>query len=55
MTYLESETDFNFIINSASDFASTSQSGSVSESDFSSAFINLDIGIFFMLYLHSSK
>ena len=55
MTYSESESDFNFVINSASDFASTSQSGSEFESDISSAFINLDIGIFFMLYLDSSK
>ena len=35
MTYSESESDFNFAINSASDFDSTSESGSESESDFS--------------------
>ena len=44
MTYSESE--FNFVINSASDFDSTSESGSESESDFSSVFMNLDICIF---------
>ena len=46
MTYSESESDFNFAINSASDFDSTSESGSESESDFSSVFMNLDIRIF---------
>ena len=55
MTYLESESDFSFAINSVSDFDSTSESGSESESDFSSVFMNLDICIFFTLYLHSSK
>ena len=49
MTYSESESDFSFAINSASDF------DSASESDFSSVFMNLDICIFFILYLHSSK
>ena len=57
MTYSKSELDF--IINSVSDFASASESGSESESqsefDFSSVFMNLDICIFFILYLHSSK
>ena len=47
MTYSESESDFSFAINSASDFDSASESGSESESksesDFSSAFMNLDI------------
>ena len=45
MAYSESELDFNFVINSASDFDSTSESGSESESesDFSSALMNLDI------------
>ena len=46
MTYSESESDFNFAINSVSDFDSTSESGSDSESDFSSAFTNLDFCIF---------
>ena len=59
MTYSESESDFNFAINSASDFESASKSGSdsesESESDFSSAFMNLDICIFYILYLDSSK
>ena len=57
MIHSESESDFNFVINSVSDFDSTSNSDSDSyfESDFSSAFMNLDICIFFILYLHSSK
>ena len=37
------EAKFSFTINSASDFYSTSESGSESESDFSSVFMNLDI------------
>ena len=55
MTYSESksETDFSFDINSASDFESGSESDS--ESDFNSVFTNMDICIFFALYLHSSK
>ena len=40
MTHSESESDFNFAINSASDFDSTFESGSESESDFSLVFIN---------------
>ena len=44
MTYSESESDFQFAINSASDFDSTSESGS--ESDFSSVFMNLGVCIF---------
>ena len=55
MIHSESESDFNFAINSVSDFDSTSNSDSDSESDFSSVFMNLDICIFFILYLHSSK
>ena len=57
MTYSESESDFSFVINSVSDFDSTFESGSesISESDYSSVFMNLDICIFFILYLHSSK
>ena len=55
MTYSESESDFSFAINSVSDFDPTSNSESESESDFSSVFMNLDICIFFILYLHSSK
>ena len=51
MTYSESESDFSFAINSALDFDPASES----ESDFSSVFMNLDICIFFTLYLHSSK
>ena len=44
-TYSELESDFNFAINSVSDFdsASESDSESGSESDFSSVFMNLDI------------
>ena len=55
MTY--SESDSNFVINSVSDFNSASESDSDSEyeSNFSSVFMNLDICIFFILYLHSSK
>ena len=46
MIYSESESDFNFAINSASGFDSTSESGSESEFDFSSVFMNLDTCIF---------
>ena len=54
MPYSESDSDFNFAINSVSDFDSTSESES-SELDSSSPYMNLDICIFFTLYLHSSK
>ena len=47
------EPDSNFLINSVSDFDSASESES--ESDSSSVLMNLDICIFFTLYLHSSK
>ena len=53
MSYSESDSDFNFAINSVSHFDSAFESES--ESDFSSVFMNLDICIFFILYLHSSK
>ena len=53
MFYSESELDSNFTINSVSDF--DSDSGFDSEFDSSSAFMILDICIFFTLYLHSSK
>ena len=46
MTYSESESGLNFAINSASGFDSTSESGSESEFDFSSVFMNLDTCIF---------
>ena len=52
---IHSESDFSFAINSVSDFDSASESNSESESDFSLVFMNLDICIFFILYLHSSK
>ena len=59
MSYSESEPDLNFAINSLSNFDPTfSESKSESddsESDFSSVFMNLDICIFFTLYLHFSK
>ena len=58
MSYSESGSDFNFAINSLSNFDSSSESNSKSddsESDFSSVFMNLDICAFFTLYLHSSK
>ena len=59
MSYSESESDFNFAINLLSNFVpifsdSKSQFDD-SESDFSSVFINLDICIFFAVYVHSSK
>ena len=55
-SYSESEPDFNFAINSASNFVATfSESKSESESDYSSVFLNLDICVFLTLYLHSSK
>ena len=51
MPYSESEPDFHFAINSASNFVPTfseskSESTFESESDFSSVFINPDIRIF---------
>ena len=52
MPYSESGPDSNFAVNSALNFDYYS---SESESDFSSVFMNLDICIFFTLYLHSSK
>ena len=61
MTYSESEADSNFAINLLSAFAPifhesrSDESESESKSDFSSVFINLDICIFWVLYLHSSK
>ena len=55
MSYSESEPDFNFAINSASNLDSFSESKSKSESDVSSVFMNLDFCVFFILYLHSSK
>ena len=55
MSYSESEPDSSFAINSVSDFNSASESDSESESDSSSALMNLDTCIFFILYLHSSK
>ena len=55
MSYSESEPDSNFAISSVSNFDSSSESNSESESDFSAVFLNLDVCIFFILYLHSSK
>ena len=58
MSYSELEPDFlNFAINLLSIFApifSESKSDD-SESDFNTIFMNLDICVFFTLYLHSSK
>ena len=51
MSYSESELDSNFAIDSVSDFDSDSDS----EFDSSLVFMNLDISIFFTLYLNSSK
>ena len=53
MSYSESELYSNFAINWASDFNSASESNSEFYS--SSVFMNLDICIFFTLYLQSSK
>ena len=60
MFYSESEPDFsNFAINSASNFDPTfseyKSESDDSESDLNSVFMNLEICIFFTLYLHSSK
>ena len=57
MSYSKSESDSNFAINSLSDFDSASEFDpeSDSESDSSLVFMNLDVCIFFILYLHSSK
>ena len=57
-SFSESELDFNFVINSALNFVPTFseyKSQSQSQSGFRSVFINLDIFIFFTLYLHSPK
>ena len=53
MIYSESELDSNFVVNSVSDIDSASESDS--ESGSSLAVMNLDICIFFILYLHPSK
>ena len=53
MSYSQSESDFSFVINSVPDFYSDSDSES--NSDFSSASINLTIFTISFLYLHSSK
>ena len=55
MSYSEPESDFNFAINSVTHFDSAFESNPESKSEFSSVFINLDIYIFFTLYLHSCK
>ena len=55
MSYSESESDFSFAIDSVSDFDSDFESKCDSESDSSLVFMNLDICISFILYLHSSK
>ena len=49
----DSNSDFGF--DSVSDSNSDSDSDSYSDSDFKSVFMNLDMFIFFVLYLHSSK
>ena len=53
MCYAESEPDSSFDINLVPDLDSASESDS--ESDSSSALMNLDICIFFTLYLNFSK
>ena len=54
MAYSQSESDFSFAINSASDFDSTPESGfeSESESDFSSVFKSRHL-YFFSPYIYS--
>ena len=51
MSYSESELDSKF----DAAFKSDCESYSDSQSEFSLAVMNLDIRIFFILYLHSSK
>ena len=53
MTYSESELDSIFLINSISDFDSDSDSDF--ESDFRLAVMNLDICIFFILFIPRNK
>ena len=56
MSYSELEPDFNFAINPASNFdSSSSEPNSESESGFTSLFMSLDICVFFILYLRPSK
>ena len=59
ISYSESEPDFNFVINSASNFdpifSESKSESDYSESDFNSIFMNLDICVFLTLCLHSSK
>ena len=55
MTYLESKLDSNVVINSVSDFDFEFDFESDPESDSSLAVMNLEICIFFILYLHFSK
>ena len=47
----ESELDFSFAINSVLDFVSASESDTECQSECSSVLMNLDICIFFTLYL----
>ena len=54
-SHSQSEPDSNFAISFVSNFDSISKSDSEPESDFSSVLMNLDICIFFTLYLHSTK
>ena len=56
MSYSESEPDFSNSLSTLQPIFSESKSESDdSESDFNSVFMNLDICVFFTLYLHSSK
>ena len=57
MFYSESlsEPDFSNFVNSCPYFSESKSKSDDSESDFNSVFINLDVCIFFILYLHSSK
>ena len=53
MSYSESEPDSNLVINLLSTFSESEYDDA--ESDFNSVFMNLDICIFFTLYLHSTN
>ena len=56
MSYSESEPDFsNSLSTLAPVFSESKPESDDSESGFNSLFINLDVYVFFTLYLHSSK
>ena len=57
MFYSESlsEPDFSNFVDSCPYFSESKSKSDDSESDFNLVFINQDVCIFFILYLHSSK